>query len=96
MVDRSVEGEVDASADAGLEDTVDVRSVSVQHGGGPTGVTGGRRSWNEVAMSVGSATLLDTGGPSNPTSTGSGPDSGASDVLIPTALSMRSKCLVMS
>lgn len=87
---------IDGSVEVGLADTVDVRMVSVQHGGGPTGVAGGRRSWNEVAMSVGSVTLLDTGGTSNSISTGADPASGVSDVLVPTALSMRSKCLVMS
>lgn len=87
---------VAGSVDAGFADTVDVRRVSVQHGGGPIGVTGGRRSWNDVAMSVGSVTLLNVGGTSNPISTGEASDSGVSEVLVPTALSMRSKCLVMS
>jgi hypothetical protein len=85
------------SVDAGLADMVEVRRVSVQHGGGPiVVVTGGRRSWKDVAMSVGSVTLFDTGAMSNPISTGEGSESGVSEVLVPTALSMRSKCLVMS
>lgn len=85
------------SVDAVLTDMAEVRMVSVQHGGGPTiGVAGDRRSWKDVVISVGSVTWLDTGGMSSPMSIGEAAVSGVSEVLLPTALSIRSKCLEMS
>lgn len=77
-------------------DGVGASRVSVQQGGGPTtGRTGGRRSWKDVAMSVGSVTLLDVG--RSRSGFGDAVSSkGVNDVFVPTALSVRSKCLVMS
>lgn len=73
-----------------------VSRESVQQGGGPvTEDTGERSSWKDVAMSVGSVAVLGAG-ISSSASTAAGFGEGVSDVLVPTALSMRSKCLVIS
>ena len=68
---------------------------SVQHGGGPEVRPGVRRSWNEVAMRVGSTAVLGSGWSGGAMA----PDissEGANAEVVATVLSRRSKCLVMS
>jgi hypothetical protein len=77
------------------EDSVVVSTVSVQHGGGPTTGMGGRSSWSDVAMSVGSVAMLSLG--RSRRAVGDAGSSGERSVdPVAIALSSRSKCLVMS
>lgn len=64
---------------------------SVQHGGGP----GGMRSWNDVVMRVGATAVLGWGWSGGAMAADISSE-GANIEVVATALSRRSKCLVMS